>query len=205
MATTPDWTFALATTNQHKAREIAEILAPLGIGIEVPESLPDVVEDGDTYAANARKKAASAAAFLGRPVLADDSGLEVPALGGAPGVRSARYAGADATADDNNQLLVESLERLGLKDPAAMFVCHATIVAPDGNVVVEAEGRVGGILRWPAQGREGFGYDPLFHHGPSDCRFSELSAEAKNATSHRGRALRALVRRLRKVEIPDPS
>ena len=186
----------VASTNAHKAREIAEILEPLGFTIRAPASLPDVVEDGDSFAANARKKAVECAAALGEPALADDSGLEVEALGGAPGIRSARFAGDDATSEDNNALLIERLEALGVVDPKAAFVCHAVVAAPDGRILAEATGRVEGVLRWPAAGGGGFGYDPLFHHPPSGCRFSELPAGRKNDVSHRGRALRALARRL---------
>lgn len=186
-------TLTVATTNRHKAREIAEILEPLGFEILSPDDLPEVVEDGATFAENARKKAVESAAFLGRPALADDSGLEVEALGGEPGIRSARFAGPGATSADNNALLIQRLEALGLVDPVATFVCHAVVAAPDGEILAEATGRVEGVLRWPGAGGGGFGYDPLFHHPASGCRFSELAPGRKNALSHRGRALRALV------------
>ena len=189
-------TLTAATTNRHKAREIAEILEPLGFKVRAAASLPDVVEDGDSFAANARKKALACAAALGEPALADDSGLEVEVLDGAPGIRSARFAGESATSEDNNALLIERLEALGVVDPKAAFVCHAVVAAPDGRILAEATGRVEGVLRWPAAGGGGFGYDPLFHHPPSGCRFSELPPGRKNDVSHRGRALRALARRL---------
>ena len=185
-------TLTVATTNRHKAREIAEILEPLGFEVLVPADLPEVIEDGTSFAENARKKAIESAAFLGAPALADDSGLEVEALDGEPGILSARYAGPGATSEDNNALLIRRLEALGRVDPAAAFVCHAVVAAPDGRIVAEATGRVEGVLRWPAAGGGGFGYDPLFHHPPSGCRFSELAPGRKNAVSHRGRALRAL-------------
>lgn len=189
----------LATTNRHKAREIASILAPFGLEVEVPERLPPVVEDGATFAENARKKAASAARATGRPAMADDSGLEVAALGGAPGVHSARYAGEDATDEDNNRKLLGELARRGLSDPAAAFVCHAVLVAPDGTVLASAQGRVEGTIRGPARGEHGFGYDPLFHHVSArhpapGLRFAELSPADKDAISHRGQAFRALAR-----------
>jgi XTP/dITP diphosphohydrolase len=187
---------ALATTNRHKAEEIRAILEGSGIEVVVPDGLPTVVETGDTFAENAYRKAWSAARHLGMPALADDSGLVVEALGGAPGVRSARYAGPEADAARNNALLVERLEALGASDPPAAFVCHAVVVDPEGQTVAEAEGRVEGVIRWPGAGRAGFGYDPLFHHPPSGRRFAELRPEEKNAISHRGRALRALARRL---------
>jgi XTP/dITP diphosphohydrolase len=182
----------LATTNRHKASEIRAILEPLGIRAVVPDGLPPVAEDGATFAENAEKKAASAARACGEPALADDSGLVVPMLGGEPGVRSARWAGEDATDADNNALLVRRLEALGAHDPPASFVCHAVVVRPDGVVQARAEGRIDGVIRWPARGAGGFGYDPLFHHPPSGRRLSELSEEEKNAISHRGRAMRAL-------------
>lgn len=186
----------LATTNAHKAAEIRAILAPLGLEVRRPEALEDVEEDGDSFRDNARLKARAAAAALGAPALADDSGIAVDLLGGAPGIHSARYAGPEATDAQNNALLIERLSALGAEDPAAAFVCHVVIAAPDGRILAEAEGRVEGCLRWPEAGGGGFGYDPLFFHPPSDCRLSELPSEAKNAISHRGRALRALARLL---------
>lgn len=187
---------AVATTNPHKAREMTRILEPFGIGIVVPPALPPVEEDETTFSANARKKARGAAAHLDRPALADDSGLEVAALGGEPGIRSARYAGPDATTEENNALLVERLQAQGLEDPAAVFVCHAVLAAPNGRILAEATGRVEGVLRWPGRGTGGFGYDPLFHHPPSGRRFSQLAPEEKDAVSHRGRALRRLAEML---------
>ena len=194
LAEGPLW---VATTNEHKAQEIAAILAPLGIEVRRPEHLDEVIEDGETFADNARLKARAAAAALGAPALADDSGLCVEVLDGAPGVHSARYAGPEATDADNNALLVERLSAMGAVDPAAAFVCHLTIAGPDGELLLEADGRVEGMIRWPEAGGGGFGYDPLFFHPPSGCRLSELSPEAKNAVSHRGRALRALADQLR--------
>lgn len=182
----------LATTNRHKAGEIAALLAPFGIEVEVPPDLPEVVEDGETFAENARLKARSAARATGRSALADDSGLVVDALGGEPGIHSARFAGPGATDAANNDILIERLTALGAADPRAAFVCHAVVVDPEGRVLAEAAGTVDGVIRWPALGGGGFGYDPLFHHPPSGCRLSELSPEAKNALSHRGQALRAL-------------
>jgi len=190
----------VATTNAHKAAEIGAILAPLSIEVRRPEVLRDVVEDGETFRDNARLKARAAAADLGEPALADDSGLVVDVLEGAPGVHSARFAGPEATNADNNALLVERLTALGCVDPAARFVCHVVIAAPDGSILAEAEGRVEGVLRWPEAGGGGFGYDPLFHHPPSGCRLSELTPEQKNAVSHRGRALRSLAAALGQMQ-----
>jgi XTP/dITP diphosphohydrolase len=194
-----------ASTNRHKAAEARAILGPLGYEVVVPDRLPPVEEDGATFAANAEKKARSAAAALGLPALAEDSGLVVEALGGEPGVRSARYAGEGATDERNNALLVERLEARGLVDPAAAFVCHAVLVAPDGSVIARAEGRVEGVVRWPPRGAHGFGYDPLFHHPPSGVRLAELPPERKNAVSHRGRALRAVAEALARAAGGRPS
>jgi XTP/dITP diphosphohydrolase len=188
--------FALATTNRHKAAEIAAILRPHGIDVFVPAGLPPVEEDGETFGENAERKARSAARHLGVPALAEDSGLVVPALGGEPGVRSARYAGPGATDRENNERLVERLEEAGAREPAAAFVCHAVLALPDGTVLARAEARVEGVLRWPPRGEHGFGYDPLFHHPPSGRRLSELLPEEKNEVSHRGRAIRALAEAL---------
>lgn len=187
----------VATTNAHKLREVQEILGAAGIQAEPPpRPLPPVVEDGATFEANAAKKARSAAAALGIPALADDSGLEVDALGGAPGVFSARYAGEGAGDAANNALLIERLAALGVTDPPARFVCCVALAAPDGTLLAAARGAVEGVIRWPGRGGAGFGYDPLFHHAPSGLRMAEMSAQAKHAVSHRGRALRALARLL---------
>ena len=188
-----------ATTNRHKVEEARGILAAVGIEVVVPDRpLPVVEEDGATFAANAAKKARSAAAALGVPALAEDSGLVVPALGGEPGVLSARYAGPGAGDARNNERLVERARAAGLVDPPCAFVCHAVLAAPDGRVLAEADGRVEGVLRWPGVGARGFGYDPLFHHPPSGRRLAELADAEKHAVSHRGQALRALAAVLRR-------
>jgi XTP/dITP diphosphohydrolase len=184
-----------ATTNAHKVAEARGILAAVGIEVTRPERmLPEVEEDAPTFAGNAAKKARSAAAFLGVPALAEDSGLVVPALGGEPGVYSARYAGSGATDATNNARLIARAEAAGLVDPEAFFVCHAVLAAPDGRVLAEAEGRVSGLLRWPGRGARGFGYDPLFHHPPTGKRLAEMDDVTKHDVSHRGQALRALAR-----------
>ena len=185
-----------ATGNPHKAREMADILAAARVDVRRPSSLPPVVEDGATFAENAAKKARSAAAHLGAWAVADDSGLAVPCLDGAPGIHSARYAGDDATDEANNAKLIAALEALGVSEPEAAFVCHVVVAQPDGTLVAEACGEVRGVLRWPALGSDGFGYDPLFFHPPSGCRFSELPPARKHAVSHRGQALRALCQKL---------
>lgn len=203
----PGIRIALATTNRHKAREVAEILRPFGIEIDVPESLPTVVETGITFEENAILKAASAAATLGRPALAEDSGIVVEALDGAPGIYSARYAGPGADDLANRTKLLDEIAKRRLVDPKAAFVCAAVVVDPSGKVRFEATGRVEGVVRGPARGTHGFGYDPIFHHVSArhpapGVRFSELSAEEKNEISHRGIALRALATQLRRASEP---
>jgi XTP/dITP diphosphohydrolase len=187
----------VATTNAHKAEEIRGILEPFGIDVERPARLAPVLEDGETFAANAEKKAVAAARDLGAPALADDSGLVVPLLGGEPGVRSARYAGPGATDAANNALLIRRLEALGAREPEAAFVCHVVVAAPDGRLLARAEARVRGVLRGPAVGTGGFGYDPLFLHPETGKRFSELDAAEKNRVSHRGNAVREVAKTLR--------
>ena len=191
----------LATRNLHKLDEVREILTGWDV-LPLPDDVVLPPEDGETFAENAAGKARAAHAATGKAVIADDSGIEAAALGGRPGVRSARYAGEDATDAQNNRLLVERLEALGLTEAPAAFVCAMCVAAPDGTLVAESLARAEGLVRWPAEGPGGFGYDPLFFHPPSGCRFSELSQDAKGAVSHRGQALRALARLLEGT--PDP-
>ncbi len=196
----------IATGNPHKVREMAAILEPHGLTILAPPPLPHVEETGSTFAENARLKARAAANTLQALALSDDSGLSVACLDDAPGVRSARFAldhGRGKESDPrevrdaaNNALLIEMLKSRDARDPAAAFVCHVVLAAPGGAIVAEAEGSVAGVIRWPAIPGGGFGYDPLFHHVESNRRFSELSPQQKHAISHRGEALRALVRGL---------
>ncbi len=188
----------IATSNPHKVEEIAAILGPLGIecaplgACDVPE--PE--EDGATFEENARIKAIAYARALGEAVLADDSGLEVDALGGAPGVHSARYAGVGATRAErdaaNNAKLLRELEGVPDGARAARFVCVLCVARPDGSIVVEARGTFEGTIGRAPRGANGFGYDPLLVL--EDGRTSaELSGAEKNARSHRGHALRLLV------------
>ena len=179
----------LATHNAHKVEELRRILAPQFPGLElVGYDGPEPVEDGDTFAENALIKARAAALNTGLPALADDSGICVDALGGAPGIHSARYAGTRADADNVAKLLVE----LGdTDDRAAQFVCAAAFV--DGGFEhVELGIWPGSVLRAPA-GSGGFGYDPVFQPEGSDRAAAQLSAAEKNAISHRHRAFSAIV------------
>lgn len=183
-----------ATANPHK---LAEIAAILGSSVELlprPADLGEIVEDGDTLEANARLKATAVGNHTGQPAVADDTGLEVAALGGAPGVRSARYAGEHADDADNRARLLGELE--GAADRSARFRTVAVLVFPDGLEVL-AEGMVSGAIAAAARGDHGFGYDPVFIPDGGEGRtFAEMSADEKNAMSHRGRAFRSLAAQL---------
>jgi XTP/dITP diphosphohydrolase len=186
----------VATTNRGKLREVADILSADGVAvIGVEDVAPGwkVVEDGATFAENARVKARDLAARSGLPALGDDSGLEVDALGGRPGVRSARYAGEDASDAANTALLLRELRDVPDGARGARFRCALALAWPDGTLV-EADGRCEGWIAHAPRGDGGFGYDPVFVDPASGRTFAELPAEAKNAFSHRRRALDALRR-----------
>ena len=190
----------IASANPDKVAEIAAVLAPAGVELEPrPASVPDVVEDADTLEGNARLKAVAIAEATGAPAVADDTGLEVDALGGAPGVRSARYAGEDATYDENVSRLLIELDAAGADTPAARTARFRTVALvrwPDGREVV-AHGTVEGRILGERRGGAGFGYDPVFVPDDGNGRtFAEMAAEEKHAISHRGRAFRALAERL---------
>jgi XTP/dITP diphosphohydrolase len=194
-------TLTIATSNPHKVEEIEAVLGPLGIRC-VPlgrTDIPEPEEDGATFEMNARIKAVAYARALGTTVLADDSGLEVDALGGAPGVHSARYAGIGASRSErdaaNNAKLLRALESVPDERRTARFVCVLVVARADGSIVAEARGHFEGRIGHASRGANGFGYDPLLVL--EDGRTSaELSSDEKNARSHRGNALRALVARL---------
>ncbi|MCB9554978.1 MAG: XTP/dITP diphosphatase [Deltaproteobacteria bacterium] len=187
-----------ATANANKVRELKQLLAKSAIELLSSDDvggLAPVEEDGTSFAENALKKARAAAEQTGYPAIADDSGLQVDALGGRPGVHSARYAGPNATDQQRNEKLLGELAELGEVERGARFVCAIALVYPDGrHVVVEDECR-GQILEAPA-GTGGFGYDPLFFVPELGCTFAEAEASLKNQLSHRGRALRQLVKLL---------
>jgi XTP/dITP diphosphohydrolase len=189
----------VGSKNAKKLMEVREILAPLGIRAVIAVNLPEVLEDGATFRENAAKKALTYASFLRAPCLADDSGLVVPALGGEPGVRSARYAGETATDEENLSLLLRRLRERGIEGPEAYFQCNLAIAVagPEPRVVVEAEGRVTGRIVHEPRGEHGFGYDPIFFYPADGCTTAEMEPERKNAISHRWAALRALAERLR--------
>ena len=188
----------LASNNEHKLVEIRAIL-----GGEFDEILSlreagiahETVEDGSTFLENAEKKAREIMEISGCCALADDSGLCVDALGGAPGIYSARYAGEHGDDKANNRKLLRDLE--GVEDRRAHFACAMVLVRPDGSVV-RAEGRMDGVIAFAEAGSNGFGYDPLFYLPQRGCTNAQLSPEEKNAISHRANALHALVELLRK-------
>ncbi|MGQ0744171.1 MAG: RdgB/HAM1 family non-canonical purine NTP pyrophosphatase [Acidimicrobiales bacterium] len=185
----------LATANPHKAAELIGLLT----GVEVlprPVGLAEVAETGTTLEANARLKARAVCAAAGWAAVADDTGLEVDALGGAPGVYSARFAGPEATYADNVAALLGALEEAGARGPAerrARFVTVALAVFPDGGEVV-CSGRVEGVIVDEPRGKGGFGYDTVFApDGGGGLTFAQMSPSAKATISHRGRAFRQLV------------
>lgn len=183
--------FVIATHNAHKLIELQRILAPLGIegvtdrdlGIELPE----VEETGTTFAENAYLKAASACQVTGLPAIADDSGLVVDALGGRPGVYSARYGGEEATDKDRNVLILSEMKDVPKSERSARFVASVCCVFPNGDVL-RAEGTFEGEIGYAPAGENGFGYDPIFVVG--DRTSAEMSSAEKDAMSHRGNALR---------------
>src|SRR5690606_12575314 len=153
-------------------------------------------EDGDSFAANARLKAIAQARHLGEWVLADDSGIEVDALGGAPGIYSARFAGEPADDEANNRLLLEKLAGLPPERRGAQYYCHVTLADPSGDIRAEASGICRGVIREVPDGNNGFGYDPLFEIRELHQTFGRLGPHVKQVLSHRGRAMRALLPRL---------
>jgi XTP/dITP diphosphohydrolase len=193
----------LATANPDKAREITEVLRDAGLPVELlprPEDVDDVEETGVTLEENARLKAVALCDATGLPALADDTGLEVDALGGAPGVRSARFAGDDVTYADNVDKLLDALRDVPPGDRAARFATVAIARFPDGREVA-AIGTVEGTIATEARGDRGFGYDPVFTPDEGDGRtFAEMSAAEKHRVSHRGRAFRTLADGLRVVD-----
>jgi XTP/dITP diphosphohydrolase len=185
-------TFVLASANPDKVAEIAAILGDGVVLLPRPAELPDVVEDADTLEGNARLKAVAVSDAVGEAAVADDTGLEVEALGGAPGVHTARFAGEGATYADNVAKLLAELDGVAVEGRGARFRTVALARFPDGRELV-AEGLVDGTISTEARGAQGFGYDPLFVPAEGDGRtFAEMSADEKHAISHRGRAFRAL-------------
>ena len=196
-----DRPLVLATRNEGKIAEFRELLS--GFEMEIRSlndfgPIPEAVEDGATFEENAYKKAHFTAKVLGVPALADDSGLVVPALGGDPGVRSARYAGDGADDLSNNLKLLKAMD--GIVNRKAAFECVIAIAVPRGPALIY-EGRCEGEILENMEGDRGFGYDPLFYYPPLKKTFGQMSLEEKNGVSHRGMAMAALREEFDKVMI----
>ncbi len=192
--------FILATNNMKKLAEMQRILAPLGINVVTAKmlgrELTDVVEDGTTFEENAAIKAKSACKEMNMPAIADDSGLCVDYLDGAPGIFSARFSGVHGDDEANNDLLLKKLEGVPFEKRTAYYVCAICCVFPDGREIT-VRGECHGNIGFERDGNEGFGYDPLFI---VDGRaFGRYTAEEKDKISHRGNALRALTHELEKI------
>ena len=186
--------FLIATNNAHKVEEFKRILLPLGINVisakEAGVDLGDVVEDGTTFAENAKIKALSAFRKSGLPSIADDSGLCVDALSGAPGIYSARFGGEDIPQTHRNQLLLDKLLETGSDSRSARFVSSICLVLSEDDII-SVEGVCEGTIADKPMGDGGFGYDPLFIYEDGRC-FGEITGDEKDSVSHRGRSLRAL-------------
>ncbi len=186
-------TLLIATTNQNKLREYAAIFAGMPIELRSLRDLgiaDDVEETGATFAENAQLKAEFYTQRSGLPALADDSGLEVHALNGEPGVRSHRYAGPDASDADRNALLLKKLADVPFHARLARFVCSIALARPDGAIEL-VEGALPGVIEFAPRGEHGFGYDPLFYLLDENATLAELPPERKNQISHRAVAARA--------------
>jgi len=195
----PRFPLVIGTSNVAKGLELRELLEPYGFEVRTLRDVSDpleVVEDGDSFAANARKKSVEQARHLRAWVLADDSGLEVDALGGRPGIYSARYAGATAADEENNSKLLQELGDLPLERRTARYVCHVAVADPQGEVRAECSDYCRGRIVFEPAGANGFGYDPLFEVVELHKTFGQLGSRAKAALSHRGRALRGVLPKL---------
>jgi len=192
----------LATGNPGKVRELQQLLADMDLEI-VPQSefnTPEAVEDGLGFIENALIKARSAARHTGLPAIADDSGIAVDALNGAPGIYSARYAGAGASDEQNLNHLLENMRDVDETDRTARFICLMVYVRhADDPTPIICQGSWEGRLLTSPQGENGFGYDPIFYVPEKGCTSAQLSSDEKNAMSHRGKALRCLVDQLHKL------
>lgn len=189
----------LGTTNRKKGEELSRLFAPTGVELYTLDDLAggiEVIEDGKTFAENATKKAVAQARHLGRWVLGEDSGLAVDALGGEPGVYSARFSGPDATDASNNELLLERLAGVAPEDRVAGYVCHMVLADPSGTVRAESCGTCRGRILPDPRGSAGFGYDPLFELPEYHRSFGQLGPVAKAVLSHRARAARLLLPKL---------
>jgi XTP/dITP diphosphohydrolase len=192
--------FILATNNMKKLEEMRRILSPLGINVVTAKmlgiELPEVEEDGDTFEANARIKALSACKITNMPSIADDSGLCVDYLDGAPGIYSARFSGGHGDDEANNDLLLKKLDGVPMEQRTAYYVCAICCIFPDGKEIT-VRGECHGHIGFERDGHEGFGYDPLFL--VNGKAFGRYTADEKDEISHRGNALRKLTSELEKI------
>jgi XTP/dITP diphosphohydrolase len=192
----------IGTANRKKGIELADLLRPVGVELRTLADFPggpEVEENGDTFAANARLKAAGYAQWVGQWVLADDSGLEVDLLGNQPGVFSARYSGPDATDESNNRLLLEQLGDAPLERRTARFVCHIAVADPSGRIHAESDASCRGRILFAPRGQSGFGYDPLFEIVEYHRTFAEFGLGVKAVLSHRARAAGHMIPPLMKL------
>lgn len=204
MVSKQKWTWdkiVLASRNEHKLREF-QALFKRNFGIDVRglndvDGVGNIVEDGKTFEENAVKKAKSVANILNIPVVADDSGLTVDALGGAPGVYSARYAGEHGDDAANNRKLLHEMERVVAEERTATFVCALALILPDGEEIV-VRGECPGRIAFRPRGTNGFGYDPLFELEGRSVTMAELSPQEKDQISHRAKAMQLLADELRR-------
>lgn len=180
----------IASKNKGKIREIRQIYSDLPVSVVEDPGLPEVLEDGATFAENARKKALQIARTSGKWALADDSGLEVDALAGAPGVHSARWSGRGD--EGNNEKLLAELRDVPPPARTARYRAVVVVATPDGRVIAEADGACEGVIGFDRRGSGGFGYDPLFVVPALGRTMAELDPATKNSISHRGQALRRL-------------
>ncbi|MCP3923141.1 MAG: XTP/dITP diphosphatase [Desulfobacterales bacterium] len=196
----PKLIIVIATRNHNKTKEIREYFKNSDIEFKDLNDfgpIPEVVEDGDTFEANAYKKASFTARVLGFPAMADDSGLCVEALDGAPGVFSARFAGEDATDKERTEKILKELE--GNENRNAYFECVISLAVPTGPALTY-EGKCEGLITKKPKGENGFGYDPVFFYPEFDKTFAEASIEEKSGVSHRGKALKDLNKEIDKVK-----
>ena len=192
----------LGTHNKKKGVELRQLLEPFGFELKTLADFSnaiEVVEDGDSFQANARLKAEQQAVNLGAWVLGEDSGLCVDALAGRPGIFSARFSGEDATDEKNNAFLLEQLAGVPIEKRTAHYVCHMSLSDPEGNVKLDCEETCCGRILESARGTGGFGYDPLFEIPEYHATFGEMGSSVKAMLSHRSRAMRKFVPQLVRV------
>ena len=192
----------VATHNQGKVAEYADMLSDLDISWLSLDDIgltEEVEETGSTFLANAQMKAAEYAKMTGLLTLADDSGLVVDALDGAPGVKTARYGGAGLSSKERYEYLLAQIEEVPPQKRGARFVCTIALAGADGQILATADGEVEGVIAHEAAGEGGFGYDPVFYLPQKECTMAQLGPEVKHTLSHRGRALRAVEPQLRKI------